>query len=186
MSLAASLLLRTNAAPAAARLQIRGLLDERRDLRRHSRATGSRSVPTTEHSRSSNRNRNAGDCGEPVSDRSDADVSGHGTSATAASPVTKELALQLELCLPRLLSSPAPWGLDRRTSGFQPESWPQGQTISVLPSGHSCRGQGFFFPIPNHCLILSRMLMHRVYAPRGRCFRRTPKRPPNVSAGSCP
>ena len=26
------------------------------------------------------------------------------------------------------------------------------------------RGQDFFFPIPNHCLILSMMLMQRVYA----------------------
>ena len=44
------------------------------------------------------------------------------------------LALQLELCLPRLVSSPAPGGLDRRTSSFQPESWPQGQSQRVYSS----------------------------------------------------
>ena len=43
------------------------------------------------------------------------------------------MALQLELCLPRLLSSPTPGGLDRRRAGFQPESWPQGQTGKSTP-----------------------------------------------------
>ena len=43
------------------------------------------------------------------------------------------LALQVELCLPKLVSSPAPGGLDRRTSGFQPESWPQGQSNESTP-----------------------------------------------------
>jgi hypothetical protein len=43
------------------------------------------------------------------------------------------LALQLELCLPRLVSSRAPGGLDRRTSGLQPESWPQGQSSESTP-----------------------------------------------------
>jgi hypothetical protein len=45
----------------------------------------------------------------------------------------KVLALHLELCLPRLVSSPEPGGLDRRTSGFQPESWPQGQSSESTP-----------------------------------------------------
>jgi len=43
------------------------------------------------------------------------------------------LALQLELCLPKLVSSPAPGGLDRRASGFQPEFWPQGQSNQRTP-----------------------------------------------------
>jgi hypothetical protein len=47
--------------------------------------------------------------------------------------LTKVLALQVELCLPKLVSSPAPGGLDRRTSGFQPESWPQGQSNEFTP-----------------------------------------------------
>ena len=47
--------------------------------------------------------------------------------------LTKVLTLQVELCLPKLVSSPAPGGLDRRTSGFQPESWPQGQSIQSTP-----------------------------------------------------
>lgn len=48
-------------------------------------------------------------------------------------PPQRVLALQLELCLPKLVSSPAPGGLDRRTSGFQPESWPQGQSNESTP-----------------------------------------------------
>jgi hypothetical protein len=47
--------------------------------------------------------------------------------------LNKVLALPLELCLPKLVSSPAPGGLDRRTSGFQPESWPQGQSEESTP-----------------------------------------------------
>ena len=43
-------------------------------------------------------------------------------------PPQRVLALQLELCLPKLVSSPAPGGLDRRTSGFRPGFWPQGQS----------------------------------------------------------
>ncbi len=44
------------------------------------------------------------------------------------------LALQLELCLLRLLSSPAPGGGARSTcAGVQPESWPQGQTDKRTP-----------------------------------------------------
>jgi hypothetical protein len=75
------------------------------------------------------------------------------------------LALQLELCLPRLLSSPKPGGLDRRTSGFRPESWPQGQ------SGTSYASLGFFFPILNHLPIFAMRLMRRVYAVSVRSFR---------------
>ena len=45
------------------------------------------------------------------------------------------LALKLELCLLRLLSSPAPGGGGARSTcaGFQPESWPQGQTDKRTP-----------------------------------------------------
>src|ERR1700694_2310906 len=48
-------------------------------------------------------------------------------------PARSDPALQPELCLPRLLPSPAPVGLDRWTSGFRPESWPQGQTTEPTP-----------------------------------------------------
>ena len=51
----------------------------------------------------------------------------------AQGALNKVLALPLELCLPKLVSSPAPGGLDRRTSGFQPESWPQGQSNESTP-----------------------------------------------------
>ena len=51
----------------------------------------------------------------------------------AQATLNEVLALPLELCLPKLVSSPAPGGLDRRTSGFQPESWPQGQSNESTP-----------------------------------------------------
>ena len=56
-----------------------------------------------------------------------------GECSSLRPPLDKVLALPLELCLPKLVSSPAPGGLDRRTSGFQPESWPQGQSKESTP-----------------------------------------------------
>jgi hypothetical protein len=56
-----------------------------------------------------------------------------GECSSLRPPLNKVLALPLELCLPKLVSSPAPGGLDRRTSGFQPESSPQGQSKESTP-----------------------------------------------------
>ena len=72
------------------------------------------------------------------------------TTTWRAGNANKVLALPLELCLPKLVSSPGPGGLDRRTSGFQPESWPQGQCnqstpLSAVP-GPRCSARAFGSP----------------------------------------